>query len=179
MLARFNHRLAVPVRSGFRFVVSLFAVLSALGCSSANDQVKPVDAEQRADKIVVSKTDHTMTLMSKGKVLSVYKVALGRGPNGPKEHQGDHKTPEGEYVIDQKNPQSRFHLALHVSYPNALDRKRAESRGLDPGGAIMIHGVEKHFAWLGSLQHEVDWTDGCIAVTNPEIEEVCPGRNSS
>jgi murein L,D-transpeptidase YafK len=173
MLAPSNHRLAAPVQSSFRFViVSLFALLSVSGCSSAKEQANPLDTEQRADKIVISKADHTMTLMSKGKVLSVYKVALGRGPSGPKEHQGDHETPEGEYVIDQKNPQSRFHLALHVSYPNALDRKRAESRGLDPGGAIMIHGVEKHFAWLGSLQHEVDWTDGCIAVTNPEIEEV-------
>jgi murein L,D-transpeptidase YafK len=173
MLVHSNHRIAVTVQSSFRFVVvSLFAFLFALGCSSAKEQVTPLDTEQRADKIVVSKSDHTMTLMSKGKALRVYKVALGRGPNGPKEHQGDHKTPEGEYVIDQKNPQSRFHLALHVSYPNELDRKRATDRGRDPGGAIMIHGVEKQFAWLGSLQHEVDWTDGCIAVTNPEIEEV-------
>jgi murein L,D-transpeptidase YafK len=168
-----NHRVAVPVQSIFRLmVVGLLAVLSALGCSSANEQAMPLDAGQRADKIVLSKTNHTMTLMSKGKALRVYKVALGRGPNGPKEHQGDHKTPEGEYVIDQKNLQSRCHQALHVSYPNALDRKRAEERGLDPGGAIMIHGVERHFAWPGSLQHDVDWTDGCIAVTNPEIEEV-------
>ena len=125
-LSAYNYHVVVRVQSSFRCViVSQFAVLSVLGCSSAKEQVKPPDAEQRADKIVVSKANHTMTLMSKGKVLSVYKVAPGRGPNGPKEHQGDHKTPEGEYVIDQKNPQSRFHIALHVSYPNALDRKRA------------------------------------------------------
>ena len=167
------HPVAVPVQRSFRLmIVGLFAVLSALGCSSAKEQVRPLDTEQRVDRIVVSKADHTMTLMSKGKAFRVYKVALGRGPDGPKEHQGDHKTPEGEYVIDQKNPQSRFHLALHVSYPNALDRKRAEEKGLDPGGAIMIHGMERHFSWLGALQHDVDWTDGCVAVTNPEIEEV-------
>lgn len=117
------------------------------------------------------KSAHTMTLMARGQILKVYQVALGRR-SGAKDHQGDHKTPEGEYIIDQKNSQSRFHLALHLSYPNAADLKRARGEGLDPGGAIMIHGVEKHFAWLGSLQHLVDWTDGCIAVSNPEIEEV-------
>lgn len=75
-------------------------------------------------------------------------------------------------MIDQKNTQSRFHLALHVSYPSTADRKRAHDEGVDPGGAIMIHGVEDRFSWLGILLRQVDWTDGCIAVTNPEIEEI-------
>jgi murein L,D-transpeptidase YafK len=113
-----------------------------------------------------------MTLIAKGQILKVYKVALGRGPIGPKDHQGDHKTPEGEYVIDQKNTQSRFHLALHISYPSPSDRKRAREEGVDPGGAVMVHGVEDKLAWVGSLQHDLDWTDGCIAVTNSEIEEI-------
>jgi murein L,D-transpeptidase YafK len=85
---------------------------------------------------------------------------------------GDHKTPEGVYVIDQKNAKSRFHLALHVSYPNAKDLERAKKEGARPGNAIMVHGVGSGFAWLGPLQHDVDWTDGCIAVTNSEIEEI-------
>jgi murein L,D-transpeptidase YafK len=128
--------------------------------------------KQLADRIVVVKSKHTMTLLAKGQVLRVYRVALGRGPTGPKDHQGDHKTPEGEYVIDQKNAKSRFHLALHVSYPNSADRRRASDKGVDPGGAIMVHGVEDRFAWLSPLLRHVDWTDGCIAVTNPEIEEI-------
>ena len=152
-------------------LAALIGTMTVIGCSSA--PLRPADSnERKADRIVVRKSDHTMTLMEKGSILKVYKVALGRGPAGPKDHQGDHKTPEGGYVIDQKNAQSRFHLALHVSYPNTLDRNRARHEGVDPGGAIMVHGVEKHFAWLGSLQHDADWTDGCIALTNPEIEEV-------
>lgn len=113
-----------------------------------------------------------MTLMANGHVLKVYRVALGRGPAGPKERQGDHKTPEGQYLIDRKNAHSRFHLALHVSYPNPADLDRARKAGVDPGGLIEIHGLPPQFAWLGSLQHKVDWTDGCIAVTDAEIDEV-------
>jgi murein L,D-transpeptidase YafK len=139
-----------------------------MGCSSA-----PLNAPDggKADRIVIVKSKHSMVLMANGKPLKSYHVALGKS-DGAKERQGDHKTPEGEYVIDQKNAQSRFHLALHVSYPNAADRKRAHDAGVDPGGAIMIHGVEKQFAWLGPLQHDIDWTDGCIAVTNREMDEV-------
>lgn len=118
------------------------------------------------------KSKHTMMLMAKGHVLKVYKVALGRGTAGRKVRDGDNKTPEGEYVIDQKNAKSRFHLALHISYPNAADAKRAHDAGVDPGGAIMIHGLEDVFGWLGPLQHDVDWTEGCIAVSNSEIEEI-------
>lgn len=125
-----------------------------------------------ADRIVVVKSSHTMTLMANGQVLKVYKVALGRGPAGPKERQGDHKTPEGQYVIDRKIARSRFHLALRVSYPNAEDQGRARKAGVDPGGLIEIHGLPPQFAWVGSLQHKVDWTDGCVAVTDAEIDEV-------
>jgi murein L,D-transpeptidase YafK len=124
------------------------------------------------DRIVVVKSTRTMTLSHGGQVLKTYKVALGTEPIGQKERDGDHKTPEGEYVIDWKEPQSRFHLALHVSYPNAPDRARAHRLGVSPGGSIMIHGLEKKYAWVGPLHRYVDWTDGCIAVTNAEIEEI-------
>jgi murein L,D-transpeptidase YafK len=131
-----------------------------------------VTPEEQADHILVVKSQHTLTLLSHGKPIKVYKVALGAGGAGAKEHQGDHKTPEGNYTIDAKNLQSRFHLALHVSYPNAADKARAGAQHLPPGGDIMIHGVEKKYEYLGALQHDYDWTDGCIAVTNPEIEEL-------
>ena len=113
-----------------------------------------------------------MTLLSAGKVMKTYKVALGTEPVGPKRIEGDHKTPEGNYVIDSKNPQSMFHLSLHISYPSAADRLRAEKLHAPAGGAIMIHGLANQFAYLGPLHRQTDWTDGCVAVTNAEIEEI-------
>jgi murein L,D-transpeptidase YafK len=126
----------------------------------------------QADKIVIEKSKRTMTLLSGKKVLKTYKVALGRVPVGPKRVEGDHKTPEGSYVIDAKNPHSLFHLALHISYPSAEDQQRARGLRVRPGGAIMIHGLPKAFAYLGALHRQSDWTDGCVAVTNAEIEEI-------
>jgi murein L,D-transpeptidase YafK len=131
-----------------------------------------VAAPIQADKIVIVKSARSMTLFSGGKVLKTYKVALGSAPVGPKRVEGDHKTPEGDYVVDAKNPHSQFHLSLHISYPSAADRERARSVGQSPGGAIMIHGLAKPFAYLGPLHRQTDWTDGCIAVTNAEIEEI-------
>jgi murein L,D-transpeptidase YafK len=113
-----------------------------------------------------------MTLMHGAKVLKACKVALSREPVGAKDREGDHKVPEGEYVVDSKNAQSRFHLALHISYPNATDREKARELGVRPGGNIEIHGLGSKYAWVGSLQRQVDWTDGCIAVTNQEIDEI-------
>ncbi|HVB88358.1 MAG TPA: L,D-transpeptidase family protein [Candidatus Dormibacteraeota bacterium] len=119
------------------------------------------------------KSAHTMALMSRGKILKVYKVALGRS-SGAKRRKGDHKTPVAMYVVDAEKSESRFDAALHVSYPNSEDRARAARLGQDPGGDIEIHGVEPRFAWLGSAQHWIDWTDGCIAVTDSQIEKIWP-----
>jgi len=160
-----------PMCATLTAVLSVAIALGMGGCSSEKPKGL-VPGVQKADRIVVVKSDHTMTLMAGGRTLKVYKVSLGRGAPGPKEHEGDNKTPEGEYVIDQKNAKSRFHLALHISYPNADDKKRAHDAGLDPGGAVMIHGLENGLGWLGPIQHDVDWTEGCIAVSNPEIEEI-------
>ena len=113
-----------------------------------------------------------MTLISKDKVLKTYKIALGGNPNGPKERQGDNKTPEGTYIIDSRNKNSRYHLSLHISYPNEKDKKRAKELGVSPGGDIMIHGIKNGFSWIGDLHTELDWTKGCIAVTDEEIEEI-------
>ena len=127
-----------------------------------------------ADRIVVEKSARTMKLMHGAKILKTYKVALSREPVGAKEREGDHKVPEGEYVVDSKNSRSRFHLALHISYPNGADREKARKLGVRPGGNIEIHGLDSKYSWVGSLQRQVDWTDGCIAVTNPEIDEIWP-----
>ena len=125
-----------------------------------------------ADHIIVVKSKHTMTLMQHDRVLKTYKVALGTVPVGAKQKHGDHKTPEGDYTINAKNAHSQFYLALRISYPNAADRKRAHTLGVSPGGDIMIHGLMPEYAYLGALHRETDWTDGCIAVTNQEIEEI-------
>src|SRR5690606_10668669 len=91
---------------------------------------------------------------------------------GPKEREGDKKTPEGQYLIDFKKPDSAYFRALHISYPNAADTVRAESKGVSPGSAIMIHGIRNGFGWIGRLHRLADWTQGCIAVTNQEMAEL-------
>lgn len=156
---------------GLVLAVSIMEHSFAVPFSSASGFAAPPTLPQ-ADKILILKSAHTMTLFSCGKVLKTYKVALGSEPVGPKRVEGDHKTPEGSYVIDSKNPQSMFHLSLHISYPSAADRERAQKLGAVPGGAIMIHGLAKQFAYLGALHRATDWTDGCVAVTNAEIEEI-------
>jgi tetratricopeptide (TPR) repeat protein len=124
------------------------------------------------DRILIEKSTRRLMLISQGEVLKTYKIALGGNPIGPKERQGDNKTPEGTYVIDARNKDSRFHLSLHISYPNERDKKRAKEFGVSPGGDIMIHGIKNSFSWVGDAHAEVDWTKGCIAVTDEEIEEI-------
>lgn len=154
------------------FVLCTLLSLACITCWCAAQDTTPTAI--KADRIVVDKSARTMTLMQGAKALKTYKVALSRKPLGAKEREGDHKVPEGEYVVDSKNAHSRFHLALHISYPNAADREKARKLGVRPGGNIEIHGLDSKYAWVGSLQRQVDWTDGCIAVTNPEIEEIWP-----
>jgi len=124
------------------------------------------------DRILIEKNARRLMLISQGEVLKSYKIALGGNPIGPKERQGDSKTPEGTYVIDGRNEDSRFHLSLHISYPNERDKKRAKELGVSPGGDIMIHGIKNGFSWVGDAHTAVDWTKGCIAVTDEEIEEI-------
>jgi len=128
----------------------------------------------KADLILVEKAQRTMRLMRGETTLKIYKVALSSQPVGAKEREGDHKVPEGQYTVDAKNAQSQFHLALHISYPNASDRERARKLGVRPGGNIEIHGLGKSYGWVGRMHTQVDWTDGCVAVTNAEIEEIWP-----
>ena len=137
-------------------------------------QERQVQAERKplADKILVEKAKRKLHLLSKGKVFKTYKVSLGPNPKGHKVRQGDGRTPEGSYVIDYKNDKSKFHLSLHISYPNREDRQWAKTLGVSPGGDIMIHGLPNGWGGLGKSHLLHDWTEGCIAVTNTEIEEI-------
>lgn len=125
-----------------------------------------------ADKVVVLKHEHQMILMRNGTALKTYKVSVGRSPIGPKTRSGDHRTPEGTYALDWRNPKSKFHLSLHISYPNARDIENARREGVQAGGDIMIHGIQNGLGWIGRFHRFVDWTDGCIAVTNAEMDQI-------
>jgi murein L,D-transpeptidase YafK len=124
------------------------------------------------DRILIEKNARRLMLISQGEVLKSYNIALGGNPVGPKERQGDNKTPEGTYVIDARNRDSRFHLSLRISYPNERDKNRAKELGVSPGGDIMIHGIKNGFSWVGDAHTAVDWTKGCVAVTDEGIEEI-------
>jgi murein L,D-transpeptidase YafK len=134
--------------------------------------VVPQVQEVKADQVLVLKKERTLTLLARGQVIRSYKVALGGSPVGAKQQQGDRKTPEGRYVLDRRNPKSQFYKSIHISYPNEMDRQRARKRGVAPGGDIMIHGLPNGYGALGASHRLHDWTDGCIAVTDSEIDEI-------
>jgi murein L,D-transpeptidase YafK len=125
-----------------------------------------------ADSLVVEKQRHTLTLYQSGVAVRTYQIALGKQPVGDKVRIGDGRTPEGVFHIDFRNAQSKYHKALHISYPDAAHMQRANALGVVAGGDIMIHGLPPAFADLGSAHREFDWTNGCIAVTDQEIEEI-------
>ena len=124
------------------------------------------------DRIVVEKSARKLSVFRDGNRIKTYRIALGRRPLGAKQEEGDMKTPEGIYKIDSRNPQSSFHLALHISYPSDEDDQRAAARGVSAGYDIMIHGIQNGRGWIGAFHRWSDWTAGCIAVTDEEIEEL-------
>ena len=126
----------------------------------------------KIDRIVVKKSHRTLSVLRNGREVKTYRVALGAQPVGPKQEEGDMKTPEGLYTIDYRNPKSDYHLALHVSYPGPEDVRRASARGVSAGCDIMIHGLPNGLGALGALHRQKDWTAGCIALTDEEIEEL-------
>jgi len=142
------------------------------------EQVETLEAKvfalrtEPADKVLIEKQARRLTLFTNGEVIKTYTIALGGNPVGPKVMQGDNKTPEGIYTIDSRNGNSGFHLALHISYPNEEDKQRARELGVSPGGDIMIHGLKNGFGEMGASHVNSDWTEGCIAVTNQEMEEI-------
>lgn len=147
-------------------------VALALSPSCAPPSAARADAPQRADRILVEKAARRLTLFASGTPIRSYQVSLGGQPIGQKQQRGDGRTPEGLYSIIARNPQSTFHRALQISYPNADDRARAAAAGVEPGGLIMIHGMRNGWGWLGAMHRFVDWTDGCIAVTDAEMDEI-------
>lgn len=153
-----------------RFISICTIIICAAGFCFSSDEPSAVPAQ--ADKVLVLKSKRTMTLLGKGSVLKTYKVALGKQPVGKKYCAGDKRTPEGEYVIDSRKADSRFHLALHVSYPNETDLQTSENLDVSPGGDIMIHGLPNGYEDVDEFHRITDWTDGCIAVTNEEMEEI-------
>lgn len=148
-----------------------FSLLFGAVVSPLHSSTKPAPTV-RADHILVLKSKRELQLLRKGMVLKMYRISLGQAPVGRKQRQGDHKTPEGRYMIVGRNPNSQYHRALRISYPNAEDRARAARRGVPPGGDIMIHGLPNRYGWVGRGHLAKDWTDGCIAVTDEEIEQI-------
>lgn len=149
------------------FVRALFAILLILGLASCGQHSKFHGYNGPAVTLIeVHKADRKMFLIHDAKVLKVYDIQLGGNPIGPKHFEGDKKTPEGAYTISQRNAKSTYHLSLRISYPNDADRAYAKAAGKEPGGDIMIHGQP------GWTKVDGDWTVGCIAVTDKQIEEI-------
>ncbi len=143
--------------------LALFAAALVAGCAQAQEAPLPL-----ADYVLVDKSDRTLTLYTGGRpTWTVGGIGLGDSPEGHKQFEGDERTPEGRYTIDTRNPRSAYHLSLHISYPNEADRSFAQSWGRSPGGAIFIHGQPNA---LPAGRIPGDWTDGCIAVSDSEIE---------
>lgn len=149
----------------------LAAQATVLAACGAGDAAPPA-VSGRVDRIVVEKSAHRMSLYEGRRLVRRYAVSLGRGGLGPKAREGDRLTPEGDYRIVGRNPNSRFHLALRIGYPTPAQAAAARAAGIAPGGDIMIHGLPNGRGALGALYKGKDWTDGCIAVTDAEIEEV-------
>ena len=155
-----------------RHLIITAAVAVAVVAAWAHWPEEPLPDSARADKVVVRKSARVLELYSGERLLRAYPVALGRDPAGHKEREGDGRTPEGSYLLDYRKRDSAFHRALHVSYPSAADRARAEAAGVSPGGFIMVHGLRNGLGWIGRLHLATDWTDGCVAVTDRQIREI-------
>ena len=129
-------------------------------------------SDQTVDSVLVVKSESRLYLMREGKELASFKVAFGSKPYGHKQQQGDERTPEGRYVLDYKNPNSKYYKSIHISYPNAQDRQNARKRGVNPGGDIMIHGQPNGYGGFSTIVQVFNWTNGCIALSNPDMDVV-------
>ena len=129
-------------------------------------------AVEKADHVVVSKSAKTLSLYKGEGLLASYPVVFGAHPVGHKQQEGDGRTPEGHYVLDQKNANSAFHRSIHISYPNKQNVESAKARGVSPGGAVMVHGQRNGFGWAAFITQHFNWTSGCIALTNEDMDAV-------
>jgi murein L,D-transpeptidase YafK len=147
------------------------AALLALTCGGCEARGRPpVAGAAIADRIVIEKAAHRMSLFAGERKLATYRISLGRGGLAPKVREGDRRTPEGDYRITGRNARSAYHLSLRIGYPKPVQVAQARAAGVDPGGDIMIHGLPNGRGSIGSRHTLVDWTEGCVAVTNAEIE---------
>ena len=162
----------------FLFFTLLFAVALAAGAKTlGNSLFKPdltaeLPADLQFDRLVVDKQARLLTAYAEGRAVREYRIALGWAPEGHKQMEGDGKTPEGAYFVDGKNPNSQYYKNLGVSYPNDADRAAAAALGVSPGGDIKIHGLPAGQGHLGAVHWMQDWTAGCVAVSNEEIDEL-------
>jgi len=135
-------------------------------------QTLAVATAQKADAVLVDKSERRLYLIKKGEVFASYRATFGANPVGHKQMQGDERTPEGHYTLDYKNPSSQFYKSIHISYPNRMDRTNARQLGVDPGGNIMIHGQTNGWGWASPLVQFFPWTDGCVALSNRDMDRV-------
>lgn len=131
-----------------------------------------LDTHSKVDKVLVLKSERKLHLLSRGEILKSYRVSLGKQPNGPKRYQGDRRTPEGFYWIDWRKTSDKYNLSMHISYPNAQDQRLAREKGLPAGDMIMIHGTPLDEEYPEWYFHTLDWTEGCIAMRNHDMQEV-------
>lgn len=143
----------------------LLAVLLVMASALSN-------AIEKADRVVVVKSSNTLSLYRGQKLIRSFPVVFGANPIGHKQQEGDERTPEGNYTLDFKKADSAFYKAIHISYPNAQDVEAARKRGVSPGGSVMIHGQKNRLGWASFISQHFNWTNGCIALTNEEMELV-------
>ena len=169
-------RLFVVIGLGLTTIMSTSAIgyvkTASSDTKSTGNNGQPISSTVIIDKVFVDKSARTLQLLSDDKVIKSYHIALGGNPVGHKQQQGDQRTPIGSYTLDYKNEKSGYYRSIHISYPNTTDKARAKSRGVSAGGDIMIHGQKNGFGALGVLNQQRDWTEGCIAVTDDEMDEI-------
>jgi murein L,D-transpeptidase YafK len=158
-----------------RWLLALFCLTVASVSQAAFTETivtKPVSQQRTVEKVLVIKSARQLQLISAGEPFKSYRISLGKQPNGPKQREGDKRTPEGLYWLDWRKVSDRYNLAMHVSYPNVSDAARARREGVEPGGMIMIHGTPLNDEYPEWYFHTLDWTEGCIAMKNADMREV-------